>query len=180
MIRINKCEGSENMKRRTNFRDKRKLFVFLLAYTLFVTSYFSLHTFSKFVSVANSKTGTKDVAKWDVSLDTSSQANSIDLISGNTSNAQDYVLTVSSDSEVAVDCSLKITNLPSDLTLKIDGGTDIPVSNNQISVNNFCSFNANDSTNTKSFILTFIAPLNASVVSNRTININVTCKQRSI
>jgi len=168
------------MKRKVTFRDKRKIFVFLLAYVLFITSYFSLHTFSKFVSVASSKTGTKDVAKWDVTLDTSSQANSIDLISGNTSNTQDYVLTVSSDSEVAVDCSLKITNLPSELTLKIDGGTDIPVSNNQIIVNNFCSFIANDSNSSKSFILTFAAPLNAGVVSNRTININVTCKQKSI
>ena len=128
------------MKRRINFRDKRKLFVFVLVYGLFVTSYFSLHTFSKFVSVANSKTGTKDVAKWDVTLDTSSAANSIDLISGNSTNTQDYVLTVSSDSEVAVDCTLNITNLPSELKLSIDGGQEIPVSGSQITVNNFCSF----------------------------------------
>ena len=168
------------MRRKLSFRDKRKLFVFILMYGFFVTSYFSLRTFSKFVSIANNKTGTKDIAKWDVTLDTSSAANSIDLVSGNTTNTQDYILTVSSDSEVAVECSITVSNLPSGLSMKIDNGVEHQESGGTITVNNFCTFTANDSNTNKSFILTFIAPINSNVVSNRTININVSCKQKSI
>lgn len=166
--------------KKINFRDKRKIFIFILVYGLIITSYFSLRTFSKFISVANNKTGTKDVAKWDVTLDTSSAANSIDLVSGNTTNTQDYILTVSSLSDVAVECELVVSNLPTGVSMKIDNDVEYTQSSGIIRVNNFCTFVANDSNTDKSYILTFIAPLNSNVVSNRTININVSCKQKSI
>lgn len=168
------------MKLFRNFRIRRKLVVLFLIYALFITSYFSLQTFSKYISITNNRTGTKDVAKWDVELDTSSSTGVINLVSGNESTDQDYILSITSESEVAVDCSLLVTNLPTGIQISVDGQTTYTEDNHRIYIGNFCSFNANNINRTKSFVLTFIAPLETGVISNRQIGIDVSCTQRSI
>lgn len=167
------------MKNTRRYRDKKKFLLFIFLYVFFVTSYFSLRSFSKYTSVAGNKTGTRGVAKWDVSLDTSSSGNTISLINGNSSSSQDYLLTVVSQSEVGVNCDLSVTNVPNGLKLTIDGIYEYTASNNLISANNFCFFNASDPNNTQNYILTFTAPLELDTVTNRQIEINVTCIQRS-
>lgn len=166
------------MKLSYNNRRKRKFFLFLLIYLFFITTYVSLNTFSKYVSVTNNKNATKSVAKWDVSLDTSSSGNTINLINGNSSSSQDYLLTVTSQSEVGVNCDLNISNVPNGLKLVIDGTDEYTASNTEINVSDFCLFNANDANDTQNFVLTFVAPLDLATVSNRQIDINVTCIQR--
>ena len=167
------------MKLSYDRRRKRKFFLFLLIYLFFVTTYVSLNTFSKYASTANSGTTTQGVAKWDVSLDTSSSGNTINLINGNSSSSQDYLLTVTSQSEVGVNCDLNITNVPNGLKLTIDGTYEYTASNTEINVSNFCLFNANDANDTQNFVLTFTAPLELAAEQNRQIDINVTCIQRS-
>lgn len=168
------------MRFKKNYRTRRKLFVFVLMYALIITSYFSLHTFSKYISTTNGGTGTKGIAKWDVQLDTSTSSNVINLISGNSTNQQNYILSITSQSEVGVDCSLSVTNLPTGIQLSIDNQATFTESNNTIYVSNFSYFNANDQNSTKNYILTFIAPIDVSAISNQQIGIDVSCKQRSI
>ena len=161
-----------------DYRRRKKFFLIMLLYAFFITSYFSLKSFSKYTSIASNKTGVKSVAKWDVSLDTSSSGNTINLINGNTSASQDYLLSVTSQSEVGVNCDLNISNVPNGLKLVIDGTDEYTASNTEINVSDFCLFNANDANDTQNFVLTFVAPLDLATVSNRQIDINVTCIQR--
>lgn len=166
------------MKKIKDLRFRKKLFLFLFLYLFLITSFFSTHTLSKYTSTTGPKTGTKDIAKWDIDLDTSSSSGVINLVSGNTTSQQNYILTVSSLSEVAAECTLDITNLPSGVELSIDGGTPIQEQSGEISTN-LCSFQANDANNSRSFTLTFIAPLNVSAVQNRQLTVDVSCKQSS-
>lgn len=166
------------MKLSYNNRRKRKFFLFLLIYLFFITTYVSLNTFSKYISVANNRNTTQGVAKWDVSLDTSSSGNTINLINGNSSSSQDYMLTVTSQSEVGVNCDLNILNVPNGLKLTIDGTYEYTASNSEIYVSNFCLFNANDINDTQNFVLTFTASLDIASEQGRQIGINVICAQR--
>lgn len=161
-----------------DYRRRRKFLLILLLYAFFVTSYFSLRSFSKYTSVASNRTGVKSVAKWDVSLDTSSSGNTISLINGNSSASQNYLLSVTSQSDVGVNCDLNITNVPNGLKLVVDSVDEYTASNNEINVSDFCLFNANDANDTQNFVLTFVAPLDLAAEQNRQIDINVTCIQR--
>ena len=167
------------MKMFKDYRKRRKLFVMFLIYLLLVSSYFSLHTFSKYVSVTNDKTGTKGIARWNIELDTSSSSNVLNLVSGNDTNEQTYLLTITSTSEVKASCSLEITNIPTGVQVKLDNEQPVTEVNNVVNIYDFCTFNANDQNNSRSYILKFIAPLNVNPISNQSIGIDVTCRQTS-
>jgi len=168
------------MKVFKDYRNRRKLFFIALIYAFLISTYLSLHTFSKYVSTTNDKVGTRGVARWNIELDTSSSSNIINLVSGNDTSQQSYVLSITSTSEVAAQCQLEVSNLPTGLQMQVDNGSLISESNHIIEISNFCSFNANDQNNTKSFILKFIAPIDVNSVTNQKVDINVTCKQKSI
>lgn len=165
------------MKKR---RLKKKFVFFFSLYFILLTSYFTIHTFSKYFNVIQ-KQGTVDVAKWNVSIDGETNS-SLDIISGNLQEnleQQSYILTVTSASEIASDYSILIANVPDGIQVKINDDI-IEENNNKILIENVGSFNANDINSTHNHILTFIAPPGAQELSEQEISIDVIFTQKDL
>ena len=165
------------MKKR---RLKKKFVFFFSLYFILLTSYFTVHTFSKYLDVIQ-KQGTVNVAKWNVSIDGETNS-SLDIISGNLQDnleQQSYILTVTSTSEIASDYSILITNVPEGIEVKINDDI-IEENNNEILIENVGSFNANDVNSTHNHILTFIDPTSAQEISNQEISIDVIFTQKNL
>ncbi len=120
-------------------------------------------------------TGTKtiDVADWSVALDQTGVTGSVQVIEGDT-NGGTYTLNVVSDSEVDVIYDITVSNIPSGVQVKLDGGTYLP-ENSTVTFTNAGIIPYGDGPNTHT--LTFKANNGATLVSNRTINIDVDFKQ---
>lgn len=164
---------------RTRIRLKRKFIIFLAVYAVLFTSYFSMRTFSKYTGRLDDKTGSMDVAKWSVSMDTTGSNSNLSLISGNNTASQTYTLSVTSTSEVALSCSLVATNVPNGVKINI-GSSTVQESSGQITIDNFGSFDASDQNSTKNYTLTFIAPIGTASVSNHEIDMDVICVQKQL
>ncbi len=164
------------MKKKIVF--KKKYITFLLIYFVLFTSYFSILTLSKYVSTSE-KAGTSTIAKWEVFTDTSDNENdTLNIVSGNT--PQNYILKVTSTSEVAATYSVFLTNLPDELEISIDNGEyQIPV-NNEIIFINVGSFNASDNNSTHEHTLTFNAPLDSNIEEVNEISLDVLFEQNEI
>ena len=151
-------------KRKLN---KKRIIIFIIAIITFANSYL----IAKYTS---SPTGsdTSTVAKWDVTYDTSDNASdTINLISGNgTSN---YIIKVTSESEVAASYSIKLSNVPSEMEVKIDNGTYKTPINNNIEFNNVGSFSGNNINTTYTHTLTFNAPLESNIASSTNVGISI-------
>lgn len=156
---------------------KKKYVLLLLLYYVIFTSFFVINTLSKYTGDVQGD-GDIGVAKWDVSLDTTSSNSTLNLVAGNTS--QTYILSLTSTSEVAVDYSIKLTGVSSQVEVSVDGGTAMSPTAGEIIFTNVGSFDANDTTSTKSHSLTFSAPLGSSNVSNNQIDIDVIFTQKNI
>lgn len=156
-------------------RRKRKFLLFLLLYLVSSTSVLSLITLSKYTSTS-SGSGSMKIAKWDVTLNTSSNASdNINLITGN--NVISYTVKVKSLSDVKVGYTIIISNVPNDIKIKLDSGTYQSPIDNKVTFSNVGVINANAQTSEVSHILTFTAPLGAATISSKSINIDVTFTQ---
>ena len=99
----------------------------------------------------------------------------LSLISGN--STKDYIIKVTSTSEVSANYSIILTNVPSEMEVKIDGGTyRLPI-NNTISFENVNSFGASDVNTTHTHRLIFNAPIDSNIASSTQVGINVIFNQ---
>ena len=122
----------------------------------------------------NSKYGNGQipVASWNVSA-TSSNSN-INIVAGSTTS---YTFTVNNSSDVSVEYSIEITNIPTGLRAKLDSGSYVSESNDKIVISNAGELGYSGTTQ-RTHTLTFNTPLSSSEVSNRQIGINVIFKQK--
>ena len=113
-------------------------------------------------------------AEWDVSI-TPGNNSSLQVVP-NSTNAS-YTLTVTNDSEVDVVYDIVISNLPSGVEVKLDNEQNFrqQQSGNTITISNAGTIAYNGSP--VQHTLTFRAITGATVVSNRTVNIDVVFKQ---
>ncbi len=149
--------------------------IFLCIYVFFFLLYFGTTTVAKHVGETE-KAGTISVAKWDVSLVGENSQTLPTITIGDSSTYQIYNLRVMSESEVALNYSLKISNVPSDLIVEIDNVEYIPI-NNEISINNLGSFVANDPETTKIHQMKFIVPIDSETIDAQKLDIDVTFTQ---
>lgn len=147
---------------------KNKLIItailFLIAFSISLT-YSTLRNKSK-------GNGIIDSASWSVSLAGSND--NIEITSGNAE--QSYVITVDNSSEVDVLYSIKLTDLPNDVKVKLDNNSYMDVINNEIAFENIGTLLYGSSP--KNHTLTFAAPLDANEITNKDFNINVEFKQK--
>lgn len=156
-------------------RKKRKFLTFLLIYLVMTTSVLSMITLSKYTSTSSGN-GNIQIAKWDVTINTSSNtSDTINLISGN--NEISYKVKVKSLSEVKVGYSINVSNMPNDVQVKLDNGTYKTPSGGKVTFNNAGVINANASTKEVSHILYFTAPLGSATVNTKSIDIDVVFTQ---
>ena len=156
---------------------KRKIIMLFLIYLAIFTAYFSMSTLSKYTGISSGN-GNADIAKWDVSIDTTGSTNPINLVAGN--GEQNYNLKVTSNSEVGVKYSIFLSNVPSGIQVFLDGVSYSLQSGNKIICTDIGSFNAEDSNNEHNHTLTFKALLDSNVPNTNQIDIDVVFTQKEI
>lgn len=113
-------------------------------------------------------------ATWNVSL--LGDNDDIELTSGSTE--QEYLLTVKNESDVSVSYIIKITNLPDDVKVKLDTGTYIKETNNEVIFDDDKELLITGTTQ-RNHTLTFTAPLDTEEINNQKIKIDVEFKQKT-
>lgn len=149
---------------------EKKIIVFsLLCLVIFIAN-FSGDTFSRYATsgIGNSSI---DIAKWDVSIDTTNQSNTLNILAGGT--PQNYVIKVKSLSEVATIYDLELSNLPNGLEVSVDGGSPETPVNGIITFTKLGTFNINDGNTEHTHTITFNVPLSENIPNTSQINVNV-------
>ena len=164
-----------NMRERRKRRAKRvalvrKLMTFSFLYLIFFTVHFSMITFSKYTGISAGN-GNTSVAKWEVSADNNISSKNISLIAG--SDPQEYKIRVTGKSEVSSKYSIVISNVPNNVKISLDGGTQKLPEDNEISFSNAGQFEANDTNFTHEHTLNFYALVEADQVQNRQLSLNI-------
>ena len=156
---------------KNNIINKKSIIIILFALIIFSNSYL----LAKYTSILNGSSNSS-IAKWSVSYDTNdNDGDVLSLISGN--STKDYIIKVTSTSEVSANYSIILTNVPSEMEVKIDGGTyRLPI-NNTISFENVNSFGASDVNTTHTHRLIFNAPIDSNIASSTQVGINVMFNQ---
>lgn len=152
------------------FRKSTIIFLILIA-VIFSSTYF----LAKYTSSLNGS-DSASVAKWNVSYNTNSTSGDVlNLVSGNVTSS--YTINVTSTSEVSANYSIILSNVPSEMEVKLDNGTYRTPTNNKIEFTNAGSFVGTDINRTFTHVLTFNAPLDADIASTSTIGININFDQ---
>ena len=161
------------MKKR--YKLKKKFIIFLSIYFVFLTSYLSVLTLSKYAGKIE-KSGSISVAKWDVTA--AIPNGNVNVVAGNTIDT--YTLTVTSESEIATNYSIVLSSLPMGVQVALDNGSFKGVSSGKIQFNNVGTFNTNSTTKTKTHILKVKAELFTDETSNKNIKVDVVFTQKKL
>ena len=159
-------------------RLKKKYIVFLCLYALSFVLYYSSTSLARYATEIN-QAGNVGVAKWDVSLSGASSETLETITIGDDDTYQEYNLTVTSNSEVALTYSAVLTNVPNDLYIIVDDDETNPhhSQSGTITLNNLGSFEAADQDNTHVHKLKFIVPIGSDTITNQKIDIDVVFSQ---
>ena len=160
---------------------KKKYIVFLLIYFMFFSLYFTSTTMSKYVTEEVITSNSLQVAKWDVDADSSSDKNIV-LVSGDeVTNKQSYFIEVTSNSEVAADYKIVISNLKEGVVVSLDNGAYItPIAGKAVLSNSNCSFNANDTNSIHNHKIMFKANEGAPSAEKDNLNVDIVFTQKSL
>ena len=158
---------------------RRRVMLFILIYLVFITAYLSVNTMSKYVGTTEGA-GTVEVAKWEVSTGTNS-TDTMNVVAG--SEAKTYNIIVTSTSEVGCSYGIKVSNVPANVTVKLDGkdpdagGTGVE---GELSFSNVDHFDANASQTQHVHVLSVEAAIGASTVNEKEIGIDVVFVQDTV
>lgn len=150
---------------------KKTIIMIILATITFSNSYL----IARYASLFNG-TSSSSVAKWAVTYDTSDNvSNTLNIVSGN--ETQDYIIKVTSTSEVSVNYSIVLSNVPSEMEVTIDNKiTKTPDNNTHIiEFNNIGSLSGINTTFTHT--LTFNAPLESNIAATTNAGISIKFEQ---
>lgn len=158
---------------------KKNVKIFLYLYVLFFVLYLSVVTLSKFSGFLQ-QDGNVQVAKWEVSVLANNQDEytpTYDIVFGDSNTYPEYKLSVENLSEVALEYTAIIRNIPDNLDVYIDDAKVDPV-NHQIEFSS--GLNASG-TKIHDHILKFKAPMNenSQALSDQTLDVDVIFKQKS-
>ena len=109
------------------------------------------------------------IAKWKVSIEENDEKN-VSIVSGNDSST--FVLGVKSESEVASNYSIVLSNIPEGVTVTLDGVDEEEPIDGVVTFGNVGTINATDN-DTHEHNLEFSAVLSTAEVSNRHITLDV-------
>ena len=115
-------------------------------------------------------------ATWSVALDQTGISSNVTATVGD-ANGSNYTLRLVNDSEVDVTYSITISNIPSGVDVKINGGSFITPTNGTVTINNAGTINYTGSTEEVTRTLTFKANNGAATVNNQQVTIDVDFKQ---
>ena len=102
------------------------------------------------------------------------------MVIGKSSTYQDYNLTVTSLSEVGINYSVIITNVPEGVQIQVDDGNIYNEDNNKITITNLGSFSASDTNTTHIHKLSFIVPIGIDAITNQELDLDVLFTQNQL
>ena len=156
---------------KNNIINKKSIIIIIFVLIIFSNSYL----LAKYTSVLNGSSNSS-IAKWSVSYDTNdNDGDVLSLISGNIT--KDYIIKVTSTSEVSANYSILLTNVPNEMEVKLDNGVYKLPTNNTIIFENISSFGASDLNTTHTHRLIFNAPIDSNIASSTQVGINVIFNQ---
>ncbi len=158
---------------------KKKFVVFLSLYAIVFISYFSMTTLAKYTGLLN-KNDSISVAKWNVDVVGEDNKTLPTMTIGKSSTYQDYNLSVTSTSEIAINYSVIISNVPSGVEVQVDDDIIYKERYNSIIIENLGFFDAEDTNKTHNHKFTLIVPLGIDAIDNETISIDVIFKQNEL
>ena len=120
-------------------------------------------------------TGLINAASWNVALNQTGVDNTLQVIP-DTLNAS-YTLNVTSTSEVDVQYTIVVRNIPSGVLVKLDNGSFQTPSNNTVTFNNAGNIYYSDVSKEKTHVLTFKANTGTTAVNNQTVSVDVDFRQ---
>jgi hypothetical protein len=147
--------------------------MFEIVILIYLVSVFSIPSTLGIYKRATSSSQILNLADWSVDLDQTGVTGSVQVTEGD-ANGSTYTLNVVSDSEVDVIYDITISNIPSGVLVKLDAGSYAP-ENSTVTFTNAGTILYGDGPNTHT--LTFKANTGATLVSNRTINVDVDFRQ---
>ena len=149
------------------FRIKKRTILSLLFIMCGISSSTVLATY---VSSIQGNT-TTSIANWNVSIDTTNNAG--DTIGVNSGVAASYLIDVISDSGVAVNYSIVLSNVPDDLEVKLDSGSYVTPTNNEIIFSGASLAFSAGSSATHTHTLTFNDPISSANDGSYSVDIDV-------
>ena len=167
------------MARRTQSNQTKRFVVFaaLIAFSgLVIVSY----CIAKMVGKIDDLDSTKQVAVWNVTADIDDDE--MEIVTGN--GVSEYPITVTNDSDVASDCRIVLTGVPSGVEVKLSGDgidSDSPLSG--VVDGDKIIFSSNDAlvlgfNQTKNYTIQFSAPLSTDAMSEEEISVDVELIQK--
>jgi len=120
-------------------------------------------------------TGLINAASWNVALNQTGVDNTLQVIP-DTLNAS-YTLNVTSTSEVDVQYTIVVRNIPSGVLVKLDNGSFQTPSNNTVTFNNAGNIYYSDVSKEKTHVLTFKANTGTTAVNNQIVSVDVDFRQ---
>lgn len=157
-------------KEKKNSRNKMVVLVYFLLISTVLLTTFSLAKYKSTYSTEK----TARVAKWEVHVDTSNNdTDTFETVIGN--DNVNYILEITSLSEVETSYSIEISNVPDNVEIKLDDGSYILPTNNEVTFNNvgFINADAQLEDRTITHILNFNVPIDTDTIDEQEININV-------
>ena len=121
--------------------------------------------------------GNLTLATWNVTLNQSNTNNSLSIAPEPNEMIASYTVNINSVSEVSVIYSIIINNLPSGVSVSLDGENYEPEDNRKVVFSNVGTIPFNDATKSRQHTLYFKASTGATYVNNNEVNINVEVKQ---
>ena len=154
----------------------KRMFIFITLFVLMISSYFIVGSLGKYKSNVIAS-GSTPIAKWEV-LYVSENYKEINLTSGGESI--NYLLDIISNSDVAANYSVIISNLPDSVKISFDNSEYVSPINGVIEFNDCGSINVNEKGVLKRHTLSFKAIRNLEEVNNKRIEIDVNFVQKEI
>jgi hypothetical protein len=156
-------------------REKKIITFIIIFFVVFFSCFLVNKTFSRYRSNVIGS-GETDIAKWELLIN--GDDNSINLVPGG--SAVNYILRVTSKSNVSSNYSIELSDLPSDVKVSLDNGAyRVPV-NGVITFSNCGNLNATSSSTYNDHTLSFMAINGAGSVTNREVNIDIIAEQDNI
>ena len=156
-------------------REKKIVTFIIIFFVVFFSCFLVNKTFSSYRSNIIGS-GETDIAKWELLIN--GDDNSINLVPGG--SAVDYILRVTSKSNVSSNYSIELSDLPSDVKVSLDNGSYETPSNGVIEFSDCGSFTSSVTSVINDHTLSFKAISGASNVSNRELDIDVVAVQDDI
>lgn len=123
-------------------------------------------------------TGSMSAAVWDVTLNQNGVDNSLSIIPSPNEVAASYTVNITSVSEVNVVYYIVVDNLPTGVSVDLDGNGYIPEENHKVVFDDFEPILYSATNKNRTHVLSFKASASAGYVNNSEVNIDVVARQQ--